>query len=726
MQDTQKIKSLLLLLIPHIALSVILLFSFSEPSIGQNDPFYPFHPEIKYNLTSSNLPIVIIELKEKMANREENRRTRARMKILYRPDGSRNYVSDTISKNNMNPNIVNYNGDVSIKYRGHSSFLADKKPFSFKTQNSVGENQDVNILGMGSDSDWALLAPFYDKSLIREVLIFDIMKEYLEFSPKVKYCEVVLNGIYQGIYIMIARPRESSSRLNLPKPKSLINRDALTGGYLLKFDWVDEDLYFTSNQYQRDIYGNKLGQRHNIIHEYPQKKHYDSGEMNLQKEYIENYIHSIEAVLAGENYKDPEKGYRKYWDVTSMLDYMLAQEMTRNADAYRLSTPFYKRRDSVDPRIKMTIWDFDQGWGNSRIFDSWSSEGWAWNSAVVSHPFWFKRFLSDESFREELWERWRYYRNTQLTNDNIISIIDSLVNVIDEAKNRNFIVWNRWGQEVGPNYYISSSFHGEIAYLKRWILKRFNWLDSQFQPYPDNYIVNGSFDADSDRGVGFSNITYLSGWTASSNKDVTLSTNNPYNGRYNLSLKNQSRAYQVITELPKDIYTLKAWVRTVGNPNASVIVRVPGVKSTSIPIANNNDYTEISVDDVLIENGVCEITFQTKKTSNENEKLFVDNVSLYSSFRTKPNNVNYSNTQVKTYPNPFVDKVNFEYVSQDYFSDVIIYSVDGCVVDVISVTEKVGTEIVICWNVPESLAPGIYFYTIKTGDQLYKGKILKR
>ena len=90
------------------------------------------------------------------------------MKILYRPDGSRNYVSDTISKNNMNPNIVNYNGDVLIKYRGHSSFLADKKPFSFKTQNSVGENQDVDILGMGSDSDWALLAPFYDKSLIRK------------------------------------------------------------------------------------------------------------------------------------------------------------------------------------------------------------------------------------------------------------------------------------------------------------------------------------------------------------------------------------------------------------------------------------------------------------------------------------------------------------------------------------------------------------------------------
>lgn len=153
---------------------------------------------------------------------------------------------------------------------------------------------------------------------------------------------------------------------------------------------------------------------------------------------------------------------------------------------------------------------------------------------------------------------------------------------------------------------------------------------------------------------------------------------------------------------------------------------LPGVKSTSIPIANNNDYTEISVDDVLIENGVCEITFQTKKTFNENEKLFVDNVSLHRSFKTKLNNVNCNVTQVKAYPNPFVNKINFEYVSQSIFSDVIIYSVDGCVIDIINVTEKVGTEIVICWNVPESLPPGIYFYTIKTGNQLYKGKIFKK
>lgn len=700
------------------------LHAFSGLKSAQDDALYPFHPTIHYDFTSSNLPIVIIDLKEKMADKEEDRRVEAEMKILYRRDGSTNYMADTVSENNTDPDIVNYFGRIGIKYRGNSSYNADKKPFGLKTQNSVGKNQDADILGMGADSDWALLSPFYDKSLVREALVFELMRDYLEYSPRVKYCELVLNGIYQGIYIMTARPRQGSSRLNLPKPKTTPS-DALTGGYQLEFDRNDGEAYFTSKQYQQDIYGNKLSGRRNILHKYPDKEDYDSGEMDAQRQYIENHIHKIEAVLAGSDYKDSENGYRKYWNVTSVIDYMLAQEVTRNVDGYRLSTPFYKHRDSVDPRIKMTIWDFDRGFGNSRASDAWSNEGWAWNMTVNSHPFWFKRFLSDESFREELRDRWTYYRETKFTDENVIHMIDSLTNVLDEAKDRNFAVWDRWGIEVGPGYYISAGWQDEIDYLKQWILGRFNWLDSQFQPCPDNYVANASFDADSDRGV--KNAIYLSSWTVSSSSNVQLSTITPYNGKYCLSFKNQSEAYQTVTELPNDTFTLKAWVRTLNDPGASIMIRNQGAASVSVPITNSSSFYEITVPDIPITKGVCDIVFKMNP-ANSAARLYVDSVSLYRNPKTAPSNINKTLTEtgVKVYPNPFTERLTFEFVPQNASSVITIYSADGVVIEKIIVDRQPEVRTSIYWNVPESLMPGMYFYAIQTGNTKRMGKMIKR
>jgi hypothetical protein len=701
---------------------------YSEISnIRMVDSLYSFHPAIHYDFTSSNLPIVVIDLNEKIAPRAENRRVQATLQILYRVDGSTNYLADTLSVYQSNPNIVNYAGRIGIKFRGSSSFNADKKPFSFKTQNAAGENTPVDILGMGADSDWALLAPFYDKSLVRETLVFELMRGYIEFSPPVKYCELVLNGIYQGIYILIGRPRKGESRLNLPKPKTN-SVDALSGGYLLEFDRHEGKAYFTSEQHQQDIYGNQLNGRRAIIHKYPNKDDYETGKMDDQRAYIENHIHFIEDILNGDNYTDSLNGYRKYWDVTSVIDYILAQETTRNVDAYRLSTHFYKRRNSVDPRIKMTIWDFDRGWGNSRTSDAWSPEGWAWNSTTNSHPFWFKRFLSDESFREELWSRWRDYRTTKFTDENVMNTIDSLIYTLGEAQERNFIVWDRWGKEAGPAYYVGTSWQEETDYLKQWILDRFKWLDSQFKSYPKNYVANASFDADRKRGVGSFNTVYLSNWTISDSKEVTLSSNKPHNGTYNLVLKNQSEAFQVLTELPTDSYTLKAWVRTVRDPKAVVVLNHHGNTPIEFEISNSANYYEITVPDIEVSSGLCKIAFQTHASIGNNAQLHVDDISFFRT-RSDVGNSMYNpalNFSVRTYPNPFVDKLIFDFVQEGDLATIFIYSIDGSLIDQIYSSGQPGTRQAVSWNPTEQLNPGIYFYSIQSGNKLQQGKIVKQ
>ena len=124
-------------------------------------------------LTSTNLPIVWLEVDGQYIDRYE--RITARMKIIHNGDGQINY-GDTVAQPGQN---IDYEGYVALRYRGSSSFsMSDKKPYSFrpldKPLEEGGVKKKVNILGMGKDNNWALLAPYADKSMMRDLLAFEV------------------------------------------------------------------------------------------------------------------------------------------------------------------------------------------------------------------------------------------------------------------------------------------------------------------------------------------------------------------------------------------------------------------------------------------------------------------------------------------------------------------------------------------------------------------------
>ncbi len=457
----------------------------AEAPSGISDPFYPAHPNTNVPFSSSNLPVVIITMKAPMASKTADTRVEADMKIIYRTNGSRNNIADTISTNLTDTSIINYAGRIGIKYRGNSSYYnSNKKPFSVRTEDVGGNKKEVSILGMGSDSDWALLAPYSDKSLMRDVLTFDLMRGYLEYVPTGKFCELILDGVYQGVYIVTARVKRGSNRLDLPKPKA--SGDGLTGGYHLEIDRDNEPGFYSNYSY--------VGQtrKHYYQFKYPEQEDYTAG-MDAQKNYIINKVREFEDVMASFNYKDSVTGYRKYLDVQSVIDYMLAQELTHNVDGYRLSTPIYKYPDSKDPRFKMSIWDFNISLGNADYYGGYLTTGWSWalNSTAEPQnpPFWFAKLLADEDFKKELRLRWMHYRKTNVASENIEAKIDSLAALLDEAQARNFQAWKILGTYVWPNYHISTSWNGELIYLRNWLSQRVNWMDSQLNFSIDNSIT---------------------------------------------------------------------------------------------------------------------------------------------------------------------------------------------------------------------------------------------
>ena len=78
---------------------------------------------------------------------------------------------------------------AGVKIRGNSSSYALKKPFN------IILSKDADILGMGSSGKWALLANAFDKTMLRNKLVFDFSADIgLKYSPESRFADLVFDG----------------------------------------------------------------------------------------------------------------------------------------------------------------------------------------------------------------------------------------------------------------------------------------------------------------------------------------------------------------------------------------------------------------------------------------------------------------------------------------------------------------------------------------------------
>lgn len=430
-------------------------------------------------LTSTNLPIVWIEVNGRVIDRYK--RVEARLKVIDNGKGHINYA-DTVAHPGQR---IDYEGYVALRYRGNSTFNdSPKKPYSIHTLDGrikYGSKKAVKILGMGKDSNWALMAPYSDRSMMRDLLAQELARPWMEYTPQGRYCEVFVDGTYYGLYILCETVTGGKHRLNLDKPRKA--GDALTGDYLIEVDY-DDDVHYLSRHHPVDSAGKELADKFiHIQYKYPDFK--DLNENQLR--YINSRFDKMEEALASPGYRDPDKGYRQYIDVMSFIDYQLSMELGHNVDAYRKSCKLYKRRDGADGRFKAVVWDMNLAYGNCKLYNGWSTQGWIYQYNDVLHaagepyliPFWWQRLNADEDYQAMVRERWAQYRTTNLTLDHIDAVIDSLATMLTShgAVDRNSRAWPRWGIYVWPNYYVSKNYADEVNYLKQWLHDRVAWMD---------------------------------------------------------------------------------------------------------------------------------------------------------------------------------------------------------------------------------------------------------
>ena len=144
----------------------------------KRDPGKNFPPDnTDVELTSTNLPIVWIEVRDRTIDRYQ--RIDAYMKIIDNGKGKLNYAD---LKEHPSQRI-DYEGHVALRYRGNSTFNdSPKKPISFRTLDQpmkYASKQKVKILGMGKEDNWALLAPYSDKSMMRNLLAYELARPWM-------------------------------------------------------------------------------------------------------------------------------------------------------------------------------------------------------------------------------------------------------------------------------------------------------------------------------------------------------------------------------------------------------------------------------------------------------------------------------------------------------------------------------------------------------------------
>ena len=188
--------------------------------------------------TDSNLPIVIVntDLDPNTGLPQvilDDPKILASMKIIKRPDGTRNYLTDQNTAA-----YLNYNGRIGIEIRGSSSQSLPKKAYSLTTLKADNiANNNVIILGMPSENDWILNGLAFDPSLIRDYLSYNLSRQIGNYATRTVYCEMVLNGEYIGLYVMQEKIKSNSERINVLKIATIDSTiPNVTGGYITKTD----------------------------------------------------------------------------------------------------------------------------------------------------------------------------------------------------------------------------------------------------------------------------------------------------------------------------------------------------------------------------------------------------------------------------------------------------------------------------------------------------------
>lgn len=330
--------------------------------------------------------------------------------------------------------------DANVKGRGNSTWDMPKKPYALKF------NEKQSVLGMPQDKSWVLLANYTDKTMLRNfIALYMGQISNLEYTPRFQFCELMLNGRYNGTYLLGEKLKISKSRVNVGDD-----------GFLLEVDGKADDDEIT------------FSMKHaNPINIKDPEVEVDDDNYN----YIKDFVTNAETALYSTDFTDPENGWQKYMDMESFVDWYLINEITKNNDAL-MHTSCYMNLKRGE-KLKMgPLWDFDISLGNINYNGNQTVDG-IW----VASSRWFKQLMKDPAFVARVKERFEFFYSHK---DYVINEINTQAQILKYAVEENENKWGTFYTYTWPNNDIWGCYQNEVQCLKIWYLNRLEWLKTTF------------------------------------------------------------------------------------------------------------------------------------------------------------------------------------------------------------------------------------------------------
>jgi len=387
-------------------------------------------------------------------------------------------------------------GYAGMHVRGQSTCSYPKKQYAFETWDEDGRDKNVSLLGFDRESDWVLHAPYSDKTLMRNHLMYSWSRRIGRYAVRTRFVEVFVdNGArtsssdYRGVYVFMERIKRDDNRVDIARLRPEHDSEPeISGGYLLKKDWYGGEDFFTTSVY-----------RDGLIYVDPPGDELTTA----QRSWIRDHFNEFERALSGAGFADPDTGYGRYIDVLSWIDHHLLVEMARNVDGFVLSTHLFKDRGG---KIKMgPIWDYNGSLGGADYFCSYEPEGWhhefnerdcgnGGESFPADNPNgyrWYERIFRDPAFQRRYAERWAELRADELSTERLLADIDEVVDLLTDGGaaespvTRNFERWNILDRYVWPNFVCCGPYERHVEWLRDYLGDRLAWMDSELTVPPE-------------------------------------------------------------------------------------------------------------------------------------------------------------------------------------------------------------------------------------------------
>lgn len=357
----------------------------------------------------------------------------------------------------------------STRERGNASRSFPKKPYRIKF-----DKKQLVLDAPGKAKNWTLINNYGDKTLMRNLLAFELSKRLgMPYTPYVAAVDVLLNGEYKGCYQLCDQVQVHPHRVNITEMTPFdIYGSALSGGYFIEID----------------AYANQEKSWFNSAKNNPVtiKSPDEDSITTQQKSYIRNYFNTMESQ------------WETYLDKNTFLRHFLVGELSGNTDTY-WSVFMYKERDD-DLMYTGPVWDFDLAFDNDqRIYPVCNKSDFIYRSggscAGNMRSFVDKIVVLNAAAKAQMLHIWDEARQTGLTEENLVGYIDAMEAELQQSQRLNFMRWDIMNTKVHQNAKIWGSYTAEVQNVRRFMKERLAWMDRKLNyTYVPNAIVERDID----------------------------------------------------------------------------------------------------------------------------------------------------------------------------------------------------------------------------------------